>query len=459
MSRLIILFFVLFPFFLHATHNRGGFITYEHLSGSTYKIQVTTYTKSDSPADRCRIEISYGDGNIDTLERYNGPAMPGCSHEGELLSDLKKINLYSTVYTFLPGSYIISVSDPNRNSGVLNIPNSVNIPFYIETTIQVSQTLNNTPQFVADPVFKGFVNTPLTIATPCFDPEGDELIYELVPCRGINGLDVPGYFLPPGVSINPHTGIFQWISPAQIGEFNFAIKIKQYRGSVYQGYVIYDFQLSIASSTIADPHLYIESSGFIEESSNSFAKTSNPGDTITFNLSASSSEADTLSLNLYSELLEDSLHVTYQKLVYSPDSIQIRFSWVPDASVIRCSPHILYFRIVTKLNNITYIKDIAAKIKFTSPSLSCIPASVEDRVKEKKMTVYPNPFSESAIISVQEVSYPILITLFDYTGRIIFTEYHSSSSYELQRKDLKTGIYLLSIKADNYSTSTPIIIY
>ena len=53
-----------------ATHNRGGEITYIHISGNTYQFTITTCTKSSVIADRQELEINFGDGTgIDTVRR------------------------------------------------------------------------------------------------------------------------------------------------------------------------------------------------------------------------------------------------------------------------------------------------------------------------------------------------------------------------------------------------------
>ena len=53
-----------------ATHNRAGEITYTHVSGLTYEVLITTYTKESSPADRPVLYLFWGDSNeLDSLER------------------------------------------------------------------------------------------------------------------------------------------------------------------------------------------------------------------------------------------------------------------------------------------------------------------------------------------------------------------------------------------------------
>jgi len=78
------------------------------------------YTKTSSPADDSRIymPISWGDGSGDEIPRIYFQPIPN-------VSDMS-LNIYKGNHTFPgPASYTISVEDPNRNFGVLNIPNSV----------------------------------------------------------------------------------------------------------------------------------------------------------------------------------------------------------------------------------------------------------------------------------------------------------------------------------------------
>ena len=57
-----------------ATHNRGGEITFRQLSGLTFEITITTYTKDQNAADRPDLPVSFNYGNpvvIDTVPRLS----------------------------------------------------------------------------------------------------------------------------------------------------------------------------------------------------------------------------------------------------------------------------------------------------------------------------------------------------------------------------------------------------
>ncbi|MFA4852558.1 MAG: hypothetical protein WC599_08575, partial [Bacteroidales bacterium] len=130
------LFIIVSLFFLatsaYATHMRAGEITYKWINTSsdpnnptylTYEITIVTYTYTPSLADRPEYDISWGDGTTSTIYRNEKINLP----------DSISRNTYIGQHTFPgPYTYIISLEDPNRNGGVFNIPNSINVPFYIQ---------------------------------------------------------------------------------------------------------------------------------------------------------------------------------------------------------------------------------------------------------------------------------------------------------------------------------------
>src|SRR5687768_14119793 len=176
-----------------ATHNRAGEITYRFLGGFNYEITVTTYTKISSPADRCELMVYFGDGDSASAPRVNGPVTSNCAPNGDgvsIASDIRK-NIYITTHTYPgPGNYKITMYDPNRNSGVVNIPNSVNVPFFLESWLVINPFLfnyNNSPILTYPPIdngclYKCFIHNP-----GAYDPDGDSLAYSFGTCLGING--------------------------------------------------------------------------------------------------------------------------------------------------------------------------------------------------------------------------------------------------------------------------------
>lgn len=247
MKRILILtFFLLFAFGASfATHNRAGEITYEQISQYYYKVTITTYTKTSSPADRPELEIFWGDGTSDTIPRASFQ-----DNFGGAGSDIRR-NIYYGYHTYPgPSVYKLYFEDPNRNGGVINIPNSINVPFYVETMLIIFPTLgfNNSPVLLQPPIDEGVVGQVFIHNANAYDPDGDSLSYELIFCKGAGGLNIPGYTYPTAstsFTLDAITGDLVWDSPVTCGEFNVAFLIKEWRNGFNIGYVERDMQINI----------------------------------------------------------------------------------------------------------------------------------------------------------------------------------------------------------------------
>lgn len=266
-----VLMVLLFHSPVSATHQRAGEITYRQLSGLTYEVTITTYTFAPSAADRCELTINWGDSQNAVLPRTNGP--PGktpagvyCEHTGENISIEIRRNIYKGIHTYAAAStYRIWLEDPNRNLGIQNIPNSVDVPLYIETLLVINPFLggNSSPVLLLPPIDNGCVGLPYLHNPGAYDPNGDSLSYRLVNCKGAGGLDIPGYKLPnevdtqtPGTfTINPVSGDILWANPTRQGEYNFAFVIEEWRSGVRIGFVTRDMQVNISACDNTPPVL------------------------------------------------------------------------------------------------------------------------------------------------------------------------------------------------------------
>ena len=234
-----------------ATHQRAAEITYLWKGGNTYEFTLTCYTYSPSLAglQRDSLLMLWGDGSADYVPRV----------VFQNLGDDYTLNVYRMNHTFAAaGTYVINMEDPDRNYGVINVPNSVNVPMYIESELVISPFTgyNSSPQLLNAPVDKGCVGKPFYHNPSAYDPDGDSLSYRLVPCKGTGGEDVPGYFYPQATSyfdIDPVTGELQWENPLLQGEYNVAILIEEWRHGVKVGSVIRDMQILITSCNNNNP--------------------------------------------------------------------------------------------------------------------------------------------------------------------------------------------------------------
>jgi gliding motility-associated-like protein len=252
---------LLFVSNLNATHNRAGEITYQQIGPLTIRMTITTYTKESSiAADRDSLEVFWGDGLSQWVKRSNG--------KGQSLDNDVKLNYYTAEHTY-PGrsTYTISFLDPNRSGNIVNInfPRSDEIPFYLATRFTLLdlqfQGYNNSAVLLQPPVDVACVGQPFIHNPNAYDADGDSLSYELIaPLSGENQ-QVPNYFFPnqilPGslnnTSLNPVTGEFRWEFPPQIGEYNIAMRINEWRNGVKINSIIRDMQILVRNCNTTPP--------------------------------------------------------------------------------------------------------------------------------------------------------------------------------------------------------------
>lgn len=245
-----------------ATHNRAGDISISQVGDCveslTIQATIITYTKASSiPADRDTLTICWGDGNCERIARVNGLGSPP---QGELLENDTKKNIYIGFHTYpTRGTYVISMTDPNRNGGVLNVnfPSSDQVKFHIQTTYTFPnpqfQGCNDTPVLLQPPIDIACVGQPFIHNPNAYDVDGDSLSYHLiVPLQDV-ALEVPKYQFPdmiqPGsdntLSINEVTGDIVWDAPQQKGEYNLAMIIVEYRDGNPIDTIIRDMQILV----------------------------------------------------------------------------------------------------------------------------------------------------------------------------------------------------------------------
>lgn len=245
-----------------ATHNRAGQISVRQVGDCTQSLTIEatiiTYTKASSrPADRDTLTICWGDGSCQRVLRNNGPGNPP---DGEILENDTKFNIYIAEHTFAArGTYVISMTDPNRNGGILNVnfPNSEQIRFHIQTTYTIPnpqfQGCNDTPVLLQPPIDIGCVGQVFTHNPNAYDVDGDSLSYHFItPLQEVRQT-VPNYFFPNminsgsnnSLTIDEVTGDIVWDAPQKPGEYNLAMIIISHRDGEPIDTVVRDMQILI----------------------------------------------------------------------------------------------------------------------------------------------------------------------------------------------------------------------
>lgn len=318
-----------------ATHQRAAEITYKHLYDLTYEFTVTMYTKTSSPADDYRdlIPISWGDGTGDEIPRVYFQPIPD-------VNDIS-LNIYKANYTFPgPSTYTISVEDPNRNFGVLNIPNSVNVPIFVETELLINPFLgyNSSVVLLNPPIDQGCVGKTFIHNPAAYDPDGDSLSYRLVICKGAGGYEIPGYAYPMTSEyfiIDSITGDLIWETPVLQGEYNVAFVIEEWRFGIKIASVRRDMQINIVSCNHDPPEIYTIDDTCVLA-----------GDFLQFNVLAIDPDQTNVELTAFGGPFEQSQNPAY----ISPDpatgndTVSTTFNWPTLCNHVRFEPYTVVFK-------------------------------------------------------------------------------------------------------------------
>ncbi len=263
-----------------ATHVRAGEITAKRISDNNLSYQLTLSTYHDEIGGRmasegqndvtfCIRPFTGGTGSTLLVKR---------TFKGNL-NVATSLNIFTANYTFSsPGVYVISCGIENRNDGVVNIANSVNVPFYVETVLVINASLglNRTPVMLNPPLDSARVGQKFCHNPAAFDADGDSLAYRLsTPKRGepgtcinriVNGYRDPALGINPDAknelqngpatfTINPITGDLCWDAPAVAGIYNVAFIIEEWRDGVKIGEVVRDMQIVVADGVNRRPLL------------------------------------------------------------------------------------------------------------------------------------------------------------------------------------------------------------
>jgi len=307
------------------THNRAGEITLTQIDDLTYEILIQTFTYSKSAADRDNLEVIWGDGSTSTAARFYKVSLPNFYFH----------NKYKTVHAFPgPGTYTIVVQDPNRNAGVLNIPNSVNVIFSVKTTIAINPGIgyNNTPVLLNPPIDKAAIGQVFVHNPAAFDPDGDSISYKLTVCTEENGEAIEQYSLPlasDSLYIDEISGDLIWDTPVDTGIYNIAIEIEEWRRSVKIGSIARDMQIDVYN-TDNRPPVNMPLRDFCVEA----------GELIEYDIISTDPDSDRVAqFATGGPFLFDDSPATFDSMVTGRGFSVSRFSWLTECSHVRHQPY------------------------------------------------------------------------------------------------------------------------
>lgn len=376
-----------------ATHNRAGEIIYSRVNSTNpflYEISIITYTKTggqSDAADRCELELFFGDNSSAVVSRVNGPLTQGCDPGvgiGEIIANQTRYNVYTTTHEY-PGAdtYKLSMEDPMRNGGVLNIPNSDNVPFYLESflTIDITTGGNRAPILQNPPIDNGCVGVPFYHNPGAVDVDGDSLVYSIVQSRSFSGQQISGYQFPdaiePGLdnvmTIDINTGTMSWISPQTAGEYNVAILIEEYRknpnsGAVFKvGSIMRDMQIDIGNCPPNNPPTII-----LDDRACITA-----GNVLLRSVVADDIDGDRISLSAVGFPLDEGNGGTLTPADSSAGSppVNFTFRWQTSCVHVRQAPYWVYFKVKEDRglsSDLVFFKTLEMEVKSPAVTITSV---------------------------------------------------------------------------------------
>ncbi len=351
--------------YVFATHNRAGEVTLQQISGFTYEIKIVTFTYTLSFADRDALEVQWGDNSTSIAPRIS-PVIK--------LPNYYQKNTYITRHTYPgPGTYQIVVQDPNRNLGVKNIPNSVNVIFSVKTTISINSGIgdNSTPVLLNAPIDRAALGQIFIHNPAAFDPDGDSISYSLAICSKENGLLIENYTYPKAsdsLYVDAITGDLVWNTPVDTGIYNIAMNISEWRDGIKIGNIVRDMQIEVYKSTNNPP--VIDSLGVICMVA---------GNKLVYEFGVTDIDNDDIDVQLTGGpfAFNDSL-ATYEIISSQPGNTRVRFTWQTACKHPRFQPYNMVVKAEDRNNkvNLIDIKTLFIKVLGPSPeNLQIIPSS------------------------------------------------------------------------------------
>lgn len=338
MKRLLFLILLLFSATLQAMNVKSVDIGYEHVSGLTYRANVTFYLFEPSPVDTFLL-IDWGDNTTSNLTVFTNAVVAG---------DLKKV-VYSGVHTYSgPSTFVLSLNYKVRNTNVSNIPLSLNKSIYVESVLTVNPFVGS----VTSPLFNNVVPLSVCIGQTAYidlsatDQQGDVLKYELVACRDSGGVLINGYTTPAAsntFSIDQNSGILTWDMPMNRGLYNFLIRVDKFRNGIFLGSVMRDI---VVFTIICQPHTPVLN---VPNDTCVLA-----GNTLAFNVNASYTGNDTIVLSGGGSPLQlQNNPAIFNQPIKGKGSVSSSFIWNASCEHVSPVPYTMYFKaqLEDSLNN------------------------------------------------------------------------------------------------------------
>jgi hypothetical protein len=440
-KTLSVLIFFLLPIAVQATHLRGGQIRVVSADGLKLTIELRLLTNTGSETLAGEGLFNFGDGSTITTE----------TKANVIVKDQSNVGL--VVYTFVhnyagPGTFLLSYKEPNLAGGILNMTNSAETRFYIETYVVVDPLMGNvfiSPNFPTNPIFTFPLGQEYSFSTAAIDDDkSNEFYYKY--SLVTNPEEIKGYEIPGDLAVNPDNGIITWDTRFHgqyvAGLFWIEVKVKKYsKSGVYYGYVIRALQL-----VVEDSGSRIALSDTLSDPDNKLIVTDSQEKKIKFILSDNKG-VDSLYFELYyNNTIKNNISIQYHDSTSDDKKFRIAtLSLKTSSDIVTDLPYP-----VTLRGHSNYLKDITLLYLTKDVELPGVPGEVVTAVTEITLHhAYPNPFRSELYIDAGASAH---VTFINGLGQVVMTS-PVLQGQPVNTETLPAGSYILKIADPGGRTS------
>ena len=250
---------------LSATHIMGGELTYRHLGGNDYKVDLVLYRDCAGipvnpvesitvQSDNCATFFNASLFLADTVTITTGCANMLTTCEGGQAPGME-VYYYTDTITIATAcdDWRIWWTQCCRNGAIMNLANPTTLSSYLEARLDnVNAPDNSSPVFQELQLPFVCNGVPFCLDNAAYEPDGDSLVYSMTAVYDGNWLNPAPYFSPfsptdpfptvNGLSFDPTTGNL-CCTPNAVGAFVVGFQVDEYRNGVYIGGTRRDLQL------------------------------------------------------------------------------------------------------------------------------------------------------------------------------------------------------------------------
>ena len=311
------------------------------------------------------MELRYGDGTYETISE--GDFDEYFENNGYAVARTRRSHTFPGA-----GIYKLSIREFNRSANILNMTNSVNTPFFVETEFTIDPYIgcNNTPQLENISISQ-LAGETCKLDFSFQDSDEDSLSFQLVTPKQRKDVVVIDYWLPSDhepalgreiskISIDPFSGSILFNSKNTTGMLTIALRVDEWRKI--------DNEYLKISSSILDHSFWL-----LKEDNNTphFANLQDTailaGHNLTLSITASDPENDSLLFNCYGDFFQLPENEHSEQFDYTLGPIQKNIDFTPTIEQVRNKPYKAIFSATNKFFNKTESSYIWVADKAHSP--------------------------------------------------------------------------------------------